>query len=178
MTVERDDLPPGAPVAPLVTSGLVDWVGCGWGTRQVRYARRRWEAPVVDLDRLSGAPPVAQRWVARYRAPKLVVASQTRVVEAAVDPAGDWVPSVPALAVVPHDPDDLWRLAAALLAPAASAWLAHRSGGTALDGRAIKVAKPDLAALPLPGDPTAWDAAAGRSRTTGRRPGPRPSTGT
>ena len=125
---EREELAEGVPVAPLVTSGALDWAASSWGERPVRYARRRWHAPVVDLDRLMATPPVARRWVARCRAPKLVVGTQTRVVEAAVDAGGTWVPSVPALAVVPHDPDDVWRLAAAVLAPAATAWLAHRVG--------------------------------------------------
>ena len=168
---ERDELPDGVPVAPLVTSGALDWAACSWGERPVRYARRRWHAPVVDLDRLVASPPVAQRWVARCRAPKLVVGTQTRVVEAAVDAVGTWVPSVPALAVVPHDPGDVWRLAAAVLAPAATAWLAHRSVGTALDRAALKVAKPDLAALPLPADAAAWDAATTALRAYASDPG-------
>jgi Eco57I restriction-modification methylase len=168
---ERDELPEGAPVAPLVTSGALDWATCSWGERTVRYARRRWHAPVVDLDRLVASPRVAQRWVARCRAPKLVVGTQTRVVEAAVDTGGTWVPSVPALAVVPHDPGDVWRLAAAVLAPAATAWLAHRSVGTALDRAALKVAKPDLAALPLPADAAAWDAATTALRAYASDPG-------
>jgi hypothetical protein len=148
-------------VAPLITSGVLDWAACAWGERPVRYAKRRWRAPVVDLDRLATeAPPVAQRWVARTRAPKLVVATQTRVVEAAVDVGGTWVPSVPTIAVVPTDPDDLWRLAAAVLSPAATAWLVRRSAGTGLDRGALKVAGPDLVALPLPSNGAAWDAAA------------------
>jgi hypothetical protein len=93
------------------------------------------------------------------------------VVEAAVDTGGTWVPSVPALAVVPHDPGDVWRLAAAVLAPAATAWLAHRSVGTALDRAALKVAKPDLAALPLPADAAAWDAATTALRAYASDPG-------
>lgn len=148
-------------IAPLVTSGAIDWAACTWGRRPVRYAKRRWHAPVVDLARLaSDAPPAARRWVQRTRAPKLVVATQTRVVEAAVDVEGTWVPSVPALAVVPHDPGELWRLAAAVLSPAASAWLARRGAGTGLDRGSLKVAGPDLAELPLPVDVGAWDAAA------------------
>lgn len=169
---ERDELAAGVPSAPLVTSGLLDWAACAWGERPVRYARRRWAAPVVDLDRLAVAPPVARRWVARCTGAKLVVGTQTRVIEAAVDAEGTWIPSVPALAVVPHDPADLWRLAAAVLAPAATAWLAHRSGGTALDRGALKVAKPDLAALPLPADRSAWDAAAAALRTYAAAPAP------
>ena len=157
---ERDELPAGVPAAPLVTSGALDWAASAWGDRPVRYARRRWAAPVVDPRLLAGTPPVARRWVSRTAAPKIVVATQTRVVEAAVDTDGTWVPSVPALAVVPHDPGDVWLLAAAVLAPAATAWLAHRAVGTALDRAALKVAKPDLAALPLPADGTAWASAA------------------
>ncbi len=161
--VVRELAPTDGPdvVAPLVTSGAVDWATCTWGERPIRYAKRRWDAPVVDLRRLpSDAPPVAQRWVRRTRAPKLVVATQTRVVEAAVDVEGTWVPSVPTLAVVPHDAGDLWRLAAAVLSPAATAWLARRSAGTGLDRGALKVAGPDLATLPLPLDDEAWAAAA------------------
>jgi hypothetical protein len=169
---ERDELPPGAPAPALVTSGVLDWGTCGWGERPVRYARRRWSAPVVDPDLLAAAPPVARRWVARTAAPKVVVATQTRVVEAAVDTLGTWVPSVPALAVVPHDPDDLWLLAAAVLAPAATAWLARRAVGTALDRAALKVAKPDLTALPLPADTEAWTAAAAALRAYAEAPAP------
>lgn len=146
--------------ARLVTSGTLDWAGCAWGARPTRFAKRRWQAPVVDLGRVGSAPPVAQRWVARTRVPKLVVATQTRVIEAAVDPDGTWVPSVPTLAVVPADHDELWHLAAAVLSPTATAWLARRAAGTGLDRGALKVAAPDLTALPLPAASAAWDAAA------------------
>jgi hypothetical protein len=55
---------------------------------------------------------------------------------------------------------DLWHLAAAVLSPAATAWLARRSAGTGLARGALKVAAPQLAALPLPGRRDAWDDAA------------------
>ncbi len=148
--------------APLVTSGLIDWLGCSWGRRPARFAKRIWRAPVVDVVALDRAgAPAARRWVARARVPKLLVAAQTRVVEAVADAAGSWVPSVPVLSVVPHDPADLWRLAAAVASPAATAWLLGRAPGTALARGALKVAAPDLLALPLPVDRGAWgDAAA------------------
>ena len=120
----------------------------------------RASAPLMRRQRCCGAPAIARRWVARTRAPKLVVATQTRVVEAAVDVEGTWVPSVPTLAVVPTADEDLWRLAAAVLSPAATAWFARRSAGTGLDRGALKVTGPDLAALPLPTDEAAWGAAA------------------
>jgi hypothetical protein len=164
---------PGA-VAPLVTSGVLDWGTCAWGARPIRFAKRRWHAPVVDLDLLArGEADPAARWVERTRRPKVVVATQTRMLEPAVDADGTWVPSVPALAVVPHDPDDLWHLGAALAAPAATAWLARRAAGTGLERGAVRVSGPDLAALPLPTDPARWDEAADAWRAYTARPGER-----
>jgi hypothetical protein len=164
---------PGA-VAPLVTSGVLDWGTCAWGARPIRFAKRRWRAPVVDLDLLArGEAEAAARWVERTRKPKVVVATQTRTLEPAVDADGTWVPSVPALAVVPHDPDDLWHLGAALAAPAATAWLARRAAGTGLERGAVRVSGPDLAALPLPTDPARWDEAADAWRAYTARPGER-----
>jgi N-6 DNA Methylase len=157
--------------APLVTSGLIDWLGCSWGRRPARFAKRTWRAPVVDVAALDRAgAPAARRWVARARVPKLLVAAQTRVVEAVVDTAGSWVPSVPVLSVVPHDPADLWRLAAAVASPAATAWLLGRAPGTALARGALKVAAPDLLALPLPVDRGAWDDAAAAVRDVAAGP--------
>jgi hypothetical protein len=156
--------------APLITSGLIDWLGCSWGRRPARFAKRAWRAPVVDHDELGETGGrAARRWVARARVPKLLVATQTRVLEAAVDVGGSWVPSVPVVSLVPHDPADLWRVAAAVVSPAATAWLLGRAPGTALARGAIKVAAPDLLALPLPADLGAWDeaAAAVRALTTG-----------
>ncbi|HEX6236772.1 MAG TPA: N-6 DNA methylase [Acidimicrobiales bacterium] len=145
----------------LVTSGAIGWSATTWGTVPVRYARRRWAAPVVDLEVAAGCGSrAARRWIARTSGPKVLVASQTRVLEAVVDGSGRWVPSVPVVALVPREPDDVWLLAAAVLAPAATAWLARCAPGTALARDAIRVAAPDLAALPLPGDPGAWREAA------------------
>ncbi|HKY64970.1 MAG TPA: hypothetical protein VJM49_01305, partial [Acidimicrobiales bacterium] len=66
--------------------------------------------------------------------------------------------------------DDLWLLAAAVLAPAATVWIAHRSGGTALDRGALKVAGPDIAQLPLPSDGKAWREAAAALRAHAASP--------
>ena len=158
--------------APLVTSGVIDWGTCAWGARPVRFAKRRWQAPVVDLGLLAASGPgSAARWVERTRRPKLVVATQTRTLEAAVDEDGAWIPSVPALAVVPDDPGELWHLGAALAAPAATAWLARRAAGTGLERGAVRVSGPGLAALPLPPDARAWDGAADALRAYAAGPG-------
>ena len=49
------------------------------------FARRRFLRPTVELDRLS--PPM-RRWADRLLVPKVLVANQTRVIEAVVDDAG------------------------------------------------------------------------------------------
>ncbi len=160
-------------VAPLITCGSIDWLGSSWARRPIRFAKRAWRAPVVDLARLDDSGTrAARRWVTLTRVPKILVATQTRVLEAAVDEAGSWVPSVPVLAVVPRDPADLWRLAAALAGPASTAWLFRRAPGTALARGALKVAAPDLRALPLPVDEAAWDEATAAVRDVVTRPAP------
>lgn len=155
-----------AVVRPLVTAGVLDWGRSAWGQRPSRFARRRWTAPVVDPTRAHVSWPngkveaKAARWLARTAAPKVVVATQTPVVEAAVDVSGAWVPSVPALAVLPHRPADVWLLAAAIASPTATAWLLRRAPGTALATGALRIAARDLAALPLPTNQRAWRTAA------------------
>jgi hypothetical protein len=163
----------GAAGLPLVTVGAIDWGRSAWGERPVRFAKHRWDAPVVDPDRLAAeGAAAARRWVARTAVPKVLVATQTRVVELAVDEGGTWVPSVPAIAVVPTEPGELWRLAAALASPAATVWLLRRAPGVALARGALKVAARDVAELPLPADPAAWDDAAVALRAVATAPGP------
>jgi hypothetical protein len=177
---------PGDAAAPLVTSGVLDWGCCRWSERASRFAKRSWQAPVVDTDRFAELTadertPIVRagvRWVERHQRPKVVVASQTRVVEAAVDEQGTWVPSVPVVGVLPRaavaggdpGPEALWRIAAAVAAPAATAWLFRRAPGTALGRGALKVAAGDLAALPLPADATAWATAADALRRWSAEP--------
>lgn len=148
---------------PLVTSGLIDLAGCAWGVRPARYAKARWAAPVVDLDTLAAADPALARWVGDRLVPKVVVATQTRVIEAAVDIDGRWVPSTPVLAL-PAAPKRLWHLLAALLAPAASAWALHETAGTALVPDALKLSAAQLRRLPGPVDECAWDEGAAAAR--------------
>jgi hypothetical protein len=161
-----------AATAPLVTSGILLWGRSDWGERPVRFAKRRWRAPVVDLSALDEPDrAAARRWVERTRHPKLVVATQTSVIVPAVDEAGAWVPCVPVVAIVPHDPTDLWHLAAAVASPVASAWMARRAAGTGLDRHALRISGPALSALPLPTADGAWDDAAAALRDFAAAPG-------
>lgn len=149
--------------APLVTARMIDVGRCTWGARPVRFAKRDWMAPVVDVAALreAGLPSdkvatAAQRWVDRTRLPKVVVANQTRVLEAAVDVDGDWVPSVPLIAVLAPR-DRLWHVAAAICSPPVNAWVLHHTAGTALALDAIKLPAKLVGAVPAPIDDRAWD---------------------
>ncbi len=156
-----------------MTAGLVDPLRCRWGSAGARFGGRRWHAPVVDLEGLAAADAALAAWAAERRVPKVVVATQTRVLEAAVDTEGTWWPSVPTIAVVPRPGSaaDLWALAAVLSAPPVSAWALGQYGGTALSGDAIKLSARQILEIPLPVDARAWSEGAAR-RPDGPRGGP------
>jgi hypothetical protein len=145
--------------APLVTSGLIDPVRSLWGRRPARFARRSWAAPQVDLVTLASEQPALARWGRALLVPKVLVASQTRVIEVVVDEEGTWWPSVPVVAVT-CSPDRLWHVAAALQSPPVTAWAMANYGGSALTGDAVKLAANQLLAAPLPPDGAAWDGGA------------------
>ncbi len=145
--------------APLVTSGLIDPARSLWGERPARFARRSWTAPMVDLAALERDQPALARWGRALLVPKVLVASQTRMVEVVVDVEGTWWPSVPVVAVI-SPADRLWHVAAALQSPPVTAWAMANYGGAALTGDALKLAASQLLAAPLPHDPVAWQCGA------------------
>ncbi|WP_202033097.1 N-6 DNA methylase [Nocardioides sp. WS12] len=141
--------------ARLITSGLIDPAELRWGTTTTRFARQQYDAPSVDLAALRVDGKLAG-WADARLVPKLLVAGQGRVIEAAADADGTWLPSVPVVTVAPHDPADLWRLLALTLAPPVVAHAAARYLGTGLSPGSVKVSARQLAALPLPVDADAW----------------------
>ena len=132
---------------PLVTSGLIDPGKCWWGERPIKFAKVSYQAPRVDLGRLT---PRLQVWAARRLVPKVIVASQTKVIEAVVDAEGAWLPGVPVVSVIPTDPADVWKIAAVLTSPVASAWLAAKMAGSGMSAAAIRVPAATLSLLPMP----------------------------
>lgn len=146
---------------PLITSGLVDPGRSSWGEHPITFAKQRFQRPRVDLARLDDH---MREWARRRLVPKVLVANQTRIVEAVCDPCGDWLPGVPVLGVYPagaHWEDDArrsadelaesaWKIAAVLSSPVASVWLWHRGAGTGLSADTIRLSPVTLAALPWP----------------------------
>lgn len=87
--------------------------------------------------------------------PKLLVATQTKVGEAAVDERGTWVASTPIItAVAPFE--WLWKLAAVVCSPVGSALAAAATAGTGRATGSIKHSVASVRELPLPVDDGAW----------------------
>lgn len=153
----------------LVTVGAIGAASLGWGERAVKIHGRSFAAPVVRVDQLA-AHPVLGAWHRARGVPKVLVATQTRVLEAWVDEHARTLPSTPVITVVPRKGADLWRVGAALLAPpvAAEAWWRHAGAG--MSTRAIRISASQLRAMPAPGDRRAWDRGARALRDWQRSP--------
>lgn len=149
--------------APLVTSGLIDPAVSAWGRRTTRYAGRRWEAPRVDVGAVEEAGGFLARWAAAKRIPKLLVAAQTRTIEAVADVDGTWLPSTPVATVVPEE-EMQWHVLAVLLSPVAAAWALFHQRGSGLSPGAVRLPPSALRAIPTPADRVRWDAAAAEVR--------------
>jgi predicted RNA methylase len=144
--------------APLVTSGLIDPARSLWGERSARFGRRRWDAPGID-------PLELPAWAVALRVPKVLVATQTRVVEAVADPSGTAVPSTPVISVVAAGSLDVWHLLAVLLAPPVTAWALREATGAALSSDAVKLSAKQVRRIPLPPPGADWDDAARLAET-------------
>jgi len=151
---------PRAPLR-LITSGLIQPLENKWGSRACRFDKRSLGAPGVDLDRVD---PAISAWVAARLRPKVLVASQTKVIESIVDPDGSLVPCTPVVSIEPHDDTGVWHVAALLTCPVATARLVSVATGSALSADAVRVSASRLAELSLPADRHAWDLAASAAK--------------
>lgn len=122
----------------------------------MRLHGTRYLRPVVRVRALRAADPAMGRWSAARLVPKVLLATQTRALEAWVDERGQVLPCTPLISVVPQKQGDVWRVAAVLLAPpvCAAAWWRH--AGAALSLQAIKLRAKEVLDLPLPHHHAAW----------------------
>ena len=147
----------------LVTVGMIDPGRLSWGVAPRRLRGRSVSAPRLDRHALREASPRVAAWAAHRLRPKALVATQTRVVEAPVDAAGDCVPVTPTIAVEPLAEDvrgrpapDVWALAAALLAPPVAARVVATASGSGLAVGSIRWSARAVREVPLPTDRRAW----------------------
>ncbi|MFZ4755426.1 MAG: HsdM family class I SAM-dependent methyltransferase [Miltoncostaeaceae bacterium] len=157
VTAALSDAPSGTGMR-VVTAGLIDPGRVLWGTIPARLSHRQWDHPRVDADALRSAGRVSA-WLDAVTGPKAMLATQTRVLECAVDPLGDLVPSVPVIAL-PASTDRAWLIAAALCSPHLSRLAFDRHRGAALSPDAIKVSASEAAELPIPPRTGPWELAA------------------
>ncbi len=154
--VPSNIVPPNA--VRIATVGSLDPLISWWGERPIRFAKKSWDQPVVDLEALADDERMSQ-WLQSQLRPKVLLPTQSKVFEPVIDRDGTMAPVTPVLSI--HaDPQNLNRVAAVFLAPPIVAWAYSRWFGTALSVQAIKIAARDVSSFPRPSHEDLWDQAA------------------
>lgn len=143
----------------LVSSGLIDPGECRWGRKPMRFGKRTWQAPSVTLADLHAADGRSAAWALRQLVPKVLVASQTRVIEAAPDGEGRAIGLTPVVTAIP-DGITLPHLLAVLCSPASTLAVVTAMAGSGLGRTGVRVSTTVLADLELPVHRGPWDEAA------------------
>jgi hypothetical protein len=129
----------------------------------------RWAAPRIDPRALD--EPM-RRWLAERAVPKVLLATQTRVLEPMADETGRFVPCVPVISVMPHDAAMVRVVCAALASPMLAALAARWYAGAGLSSGALKLSAAQVRGLPAPVEPgAALEAAAALNAAAGTAPG-------
>jgi len=156
----------------LLTTGLVDLGRCWWGRKGTRILKQRWESPRVRRSSMEHDGRLA-RWVESRGVAKVLVATQTKVVEALVDERGAFAAVTPMISVMISDSDcdpdcagdgesghpekiDVWMVGAAIGSPVCSMYALRHFGGAAMHADALKMSARQVLGLPLPGDLGLW----------------------
>ena len=142
----------------ITTVGSLDPLISWWGERPIRFAKKSWDRPVVDMAALEDDVRM-YAWLQSQLRPKVLLPTQSKVFEPVIDRDGTMAPVTPVLSI--HvDPENLDRVAAVFLAPPIVAWAYSRWFGTALSVQAIKIAARDISSFPRPSHEDLWDQAA------------------
>jgi hypothetical protein len=142
----------------LLTTGLITPGGNRWGSHTATIHGAKFMFPRARLSDLCKEDWIT-RWVNRRLKPKVLVASQTSVMECFDDHEGLYLPVTPLLSVIPNADTSTTMLAAALSSPVLSALALIRYGCGALHADSIKMSASQLLTLPMPGDRSAWERA-------------------
>lgn len=145
-------------IGKLATVGLVDPLTFNHGKKEVRFAKKKYSEPVVVAEH--NPPNDFSEWLKRRRVPKILVATQTKVIECVVDEIGDLIPSTPLIIIQPVNPNNIWHLASALSSPVGAAWAASEAAGTGLGANTVRLRASQLNLFPLPATSPEWDRAA------------------
>lgn len=142
----------------LVTVGMVDVARLDRDTPR-RIGGTTFSDPRLDRRALRRSSPKVADWARARSVPKVLVASQTKVVEAVADPVGRCVPVTPVVSVEPIAGSSIgvWALLAVLCAPPVAAGIARDAAGSGLSVGSLRISAPSLRDVALPTDRDAWD---------------------
>jgi hypothetical protein len=149
----------GSDAYRLVTSGMIDPGTLRWGAGSWKLAGRSFGAPLADPGQLEESSPKVSRWSVARAVPKVLVASQTKVLEAAIDRYGRYLPVTPVVSVEPTGECSPAALAAMLSAPSNSARLATGAAGTGRSPTALRVGASAVTGLVVSAEPRVWSVA-------------------
>ncbi len=154
-----------AQASPLITVGMIDPGSHSWGLQARRFGGRKQLAPAADMAALERLQPRIAEWARARQVPKVLVATQTRIVEAVADPEGRLIPVTPTISVEPRNTnrpqESVWHLTAALLAPPVSARALATHLGAGLSSGALRWSARSVLQVELPIDETRWASGAG-----------------
>ena len=151
--------------APLVTTGLIDPLRSLWSVRATKFNKVNYQAPIVNLDLLRAESELGG-WASMRLVPKVLLATQGKVLEAFVDAEGAVLPSVPVISVTASGDSETWLVAAMLLSPPVTAWAATQVMGSGLSVTSIKLSAKQVRGLPTPHGGQDWERAAAILRET------------
>lgn len=141
----------------IITSGTIDLAHNMWGQVPVRIHKRQYLKPVANLAKIKGES-TAKRRLEKRCAAKVMLATQTRVIEVVIDEEGECLPVTPVITLTPREDTgtDLSMIAAAAASPVACLWAVAHFGGAGLSIDAIKLSAAQVRLIPLPRDESRW----------------------
>ncbi len=140
----------------LITVGKIDLMKLSWGDEPTKFAKEVYQYPRVEVAKLDAK---MRAWAKQLAKPKLLVATQTKVIELIVDETGTLLPSIPIASVFPRDNADLWRIAACLAAPVTALYSLSKLAGAGMNAEVLKISSRFISTIPLPIGVDEWDEA-------------------
>jgi SAM-dependent methyltransferase len=130
---------------PVVNSGTIDRYVNLWGEKPMRYLGRSYAHPVVPHGAAMRLPDARLR---QARAPKIIVAGMTRVLECIADLSGLLLPAK-STTVIESDADLCWLLGI-LNSRLMGFYYLSVYGGDRLQGGYLRIGPPQVRTLPVP----------------------------
>jgi hypothetical protein len=155
-----DNPEPNEDQMKLATVGLIDPGAFLWGEVSTKFAKNSYKHPVVNVTEVKEH---LASWIKTRRQPKIIIATQTKILECYVDSQGNILPSVPLVTVL-CDESFIWKIAAVISSPPISLLAAERHLGSGMSADVLKLGAKDFLDLPLPLDMKLWSEGANEFR--------------